>query len=122
VAQKPDFANLIVESINFGINNFELYCGAHTRSKKKIEPVAIDWKKLDDKQKSDLVDLIFDHLCVVFGVKLLSKIKGYVSTEVDAKLSFDKKETIKRALRIIALYEQSGISSDRILIKIASTW
>jgi len=55
-------------------------------------------------------------------VKLLEKIKGYVSTEVDARLSFDKNETIKRARRIIALYEQAGVSHDRILIKIASTW
>ena len=66
--------------------------------------------------------MIYDHLCVSFGVKILSKIKGYVSTEVDAKLSFDKNETVKRAKRIIALYEQAGVSSDRVLIKIASTW
>ena len=66
--------------------------------------------------------MIFDHLCVSFGVKILEKIKGYVSTEVDAKLSFNKNETVKRAKRIIALYEQAGVSADRILIKIASTW
>jgi transaldolase len=80
VAKNPEFVNLIVDSINFGINNFEVYCGAHNRSKKKVEPVAVSWKSLDEKQKADLVDLIFDHLCVVFGCKLLSKIKGFVST------------------------------------------
>lgn len=49
--------------------------------------------------------MIFDHICVSFGVKILEKIKGYVSTEVDAKLAFDKNETVKRAKRIIALYQ-----------------
>ena len=66
--------------------------------------------------------MIFDHLCVSFGIKILEKVKGYVSTEVDARLSFDTKETVKRGKRIIALYEQAGISAERILIKIASTW
>jgi transaldolase len=55
-------------------------------------------------------------------VKILEKIKGYVSTEVDARLSFNKNETIKRAKRLIALYEQAGVSTDRILIKVATTW
>lgn len=53
---------------------------------------------------------------------MLEKIKGFVSTEVDARLSFNKNESIKRAKRIIALYEQAGVSTDRILIKLASTW
>lgn len=66
--------------------------------------------------------MIYDHLCVSFGVKILEKIKGFVSTEVDARLSFNKNETIKRAKRLIALYEQAGVSTDRILIKIATTW
>jgi len=59
---------------------------------------------------------------VSFGVKILEKIKGFVSTEVDARLSFNKNETIKRAKRLLALYEQAGVSTDRILIKIATTW
>lgn len=57
-----------------------------------------------------------------FGKKILEKVKGYVSTEVDAKLSFDKNETVKRAKRIINLYEESGVDTSRVLIKIASTW
>lgn len=66
--------------------------------------------------------MIYDYLCVSFGVKILEKIKGFVSTEVDARLSFNKNETIKRAKRLLALYEQAGVSTDRILIKIATTW
>ena len=66
--------------------------------------------------------MIFDHICVSFGCEILKRIKGYVSTEVDAALSFNKNETVRRAKRIIALYEQAGVSSDRVLIKIATTW
>ncbi len=87
-----------------------------------MEEHRVSWEKLSEEQQNDLVELIYDHLCVSFGVKILEKIKGYVSTEVDAKLSFNKNETIKRARRLIALYEQAGVSTDRILIKIATTW
>lgn len=57
-----------------------------------------------------------------FGVEISKLISGYISTEVDARLSFDKKTTIDRAKRIIKLYEEAGVDKSRILIKIASTW
>lgn len=98
-----------------------MHCG-HGRAKKKTEPVAVSWKGLDENQRADLINLIFDHICVSFGVKILEKIKGYVSTEVDAKLAFDKNETVKRAKRIVALYQEAGVDTSRILIKVASTW
>lgn len=50
------------------------------------------------------------------------KVPGYVSTEVDARLSFNTEETIKRARKLIKLYEEKGISKDRILLKIAANW
>lgn len=63
-----------------------------------------------------------DKLSVNFGLELLKLIPGKVSTEVDARLSFDTQATIERAHRLIELYEQNGASRDRILIKIAATW
>jgi len=63
-----------------------------------------------------------DKLAVNFGAKILALIPGRVSTEVDARLSFDTAATVTKAHEIIELYRQAGISSDRILIKIASTW
>lgn len=63
-----------------------------------------------------------DHLLVEFGSEILKIVPGRVSTEVDARLSFDKEATIKKALHIIDLYQKKGIHKDRILIKIASTW
>ena len=68
------------------------------------------------------LDCAMDKLMVNFGVEILKIIPGRVSTEVDARLSFDTQATIVKALRIIHLYEQCGIPKDRILIKIASTW
>jgi transaldolase len=63
-----------------------------------------------------------DEVSVAFGLEILKIVPGRVSTEVDARLSFDTKATVARARGIIALYEAAGISKDRILIKIASTW
>ena len=71
---------------------------------------------------SDVVKESLDELCVVFGKEILKLIPGRVSTEVDARLSFDTSATIEKARKIIAKYNQAGISNDRVLIKIASTW
>ena len=71
---------------------------------------------------SDVVKEALDELCVVFGKEILRLIPGRVSTEVDARLSFDTEATIAKARKIIGKYNQAGISNDRVLIKIASTW
>ncbi len=68
------------------------------------------------------LDVVMDHLLVRFGVEILKTIPGRVSTEVDARLSFDTTATVARARRIMALYADQGIARDRVLIKIASTW
>ena len=69
-----------------------------------------------------LIERTIDILTVKFGVEILKLIEGRVSTEVDASLSFDTEATIAKAKELLALYDQYGINSDRILIKIASTW
>ena len=65
---------------------------------------------------------VIDRLLVRFGCEILSLIPGRVSTEVDARLSFDTSATVSRAERIIELYQAEGIHIDRVLIKIAATW
>jgi transaldolase len=65
---------------------------------------------------------IIDHLFIGFGRRILELIPGRVSTEVDARLSFDTEATDAKARRLIDLYERAGVSRDRVLIKIASTW
>ncbi|EAW36348.1 transaldolase [Lyngbya sp. PCC 8106] len=71
---------------------------------------------------SDVATLAFKRLAVAFGLKILEIIPGRVSTEVDARLSYDTDATIAQGRELIAQYEAAGISRDRILIKIASTW
>lgn len=75
-----------------------------------------------DAQASQVASLAFDRLAVSFGLKILEIIEGRVSTEVDARLSYDTESTIAKAREIIAQYEAAGISKERVLIKIAATW
>lgn len=72
--------------------------------------------------QNDAIDAVIDHLAVLFGHRILQLIPGRVSTEVDARLSFDTQATMARARHLIQLYDDAGISRERILIKIASTW
>jgi len=75
-----------------------------------------------DASQKDVVTLAFDRLAVSFGLKILQVIPGRVSTEVDARLSYDTEGTIKKGRELIAQYEAAGVSKERVLIKIASTW
>jgi len=72
--------------------------------------------------KGQPLDVVMDHLLVRFGCEILKTIPGRVSTEVDARLSFDTASTLSRARRLMSLYEAQGISRQRVLIKIAATW
>ncbi|KAH7113204.1 putative transaldolase [Dendryphion nanum] len=96
-SKKPEYAKLIDEAVKYG--------KAHGGS------------SVDDK-----VDATLDALLVQFGKEILKIIPGKVSTEVDARFSFDTEASVNKALRIIDLYKEQGIGKERILIKIASTW
>jgi transaldolase len=72
--------------------------------------------------RRDPVDAIVDQLLVHFGREILKEVPGRVSTEVDARLSFDTAASVARAHRIMALYEAAGVGRERVLIKLASTW
>ena len=72
--------------------------------------------------KQQSLETIMDEISVTIGNEILQLVPGYVSTEVDARLSFDQQRTEAKARALIELYEQAGWSKDRILIKIASTW
>ncbi|ORX53700.1 transaldolase [Piromyces finnis] len=95
-SQKPQYAYLIDDAIKYA------------KSKTENQEEQIAWAA--------------DKLIVNFGAEILKIIPGRVSTEVNAKLSFNKAATIEKAKRLIALYEEAGVSKDRVLIKIASTW
>lgn len=100
-AQMPQYKSLLKEAADY------------TREYKKKNPSA---------SEADVLGLMIDRCAVNFGTEILKIVPGYVSTEVDARLSYDVANNIARARRIIAMYESRNISRDRILIKLASTW
>ena len=74
------------------------------------------------KPESERLEFCLDRLAVNFGLEILKIVPGRVSTEVDARLSFDTEGTIAKARKLISMYEAAGINRERILIKIAATW
>jgi transaldolase len=83
---------------------------------------AKSWAQAQGGNGQQIMDNTCDYLAVAIGKEVLSAIPGRISTEVDSRLSFDTAATVARAKHIIDLYAQQGISKDRVLIKIASTW
>jgi len=99
-----------------------LYKAAQMPHYKALLDEAIATGQSESGDHASQVDGVVDRLFIAFGKEILQIIPGRVSTEVDARLSFDTEATIKKAHRLIALYEADGIDRKRILIKIASTW
>lgn len=83
---------------------------------------ALEWGKKRGKTQEQQVAEACDKLAVNFGAEILKSIPGRVSTEVDARLSFDKEKSIEKARHLVDLYQQQGIEKSRILIKLAATW
>jgi transaldolase len=91
---------------------------------KIVDDVLLDAKKQlgENAEDAKIAQLAFENLAVAFGKKILQIIPGRVSTEVDARLSYDTEKTMAQARSIIKKYESAGVGRERILIKIASTW
>ncbi|MCE9677996.1 transaldolase [Shewanella sp. AS1] len=83
---------------------------------------AIEWAKGQSDDLAQQVEDAGDKLAVNIGVEILKIVPGRISTEVDARLSFDKAASIEKAHKLIKLYQEAGIDKSRILIKLASTW
>ena len=95
-ASKPEYALLMDEAVAYAVQH--------------------------EKAAEARVELALDKLAVNFGAALTRIVPGYVSTEVDARLSFDTAGTLRRGERLIALYREAGVDPARILIKVAATW
>ena len=83
---------------------------------------AKQWADAQGGSNQEILSNMTDRFAVSIGREILNIIPGRISTEVDARLSFDTNATAERARKLIGMYEEAGISKDRILIKIASTW
>ncbi len=95
-AEKPEYQHLLEEAVAFG--------------------------KKENGSKEHIIDRMMEKVFVNFGLEILKVVPGRVSTEVDARLSFDVEGSIAKGKRFIALYEAAGIPRERILVKLASTW
>lgn len=83
---------------------------------------AVNIAKKSGSTLTEKVESALDLTCVLFGKEILNIVPGRVSTEVDARLSFDKEASVEKAKKLISMYEELGISRNRVLIKLASTW
>ncbi|KAH8701773.1 transaldolase [Talaromyces proteolyticus] len=123
VCDSGDFATIGKYKPQDATTNPSLILAASKKSEyAKLIDVAVEYGKAHGKTVDEQVDATLDRLLVEFGKEILKIIPGKVSTEVDARYSFDTKASVDKALHIIELYKSIGISKDRILIKIASTY
>lgn len=123
VCDSGDFATIAKYKPQDATTNPSLILAASKKAEyAPLVDAAVEYGKQHGNTLEEKVDATLDRLLVEFGKEILKIVPGKVSTEVDAKLSFDKQASIDKALHIIDLYRSIGISKDRILIKIASTW
>ncbi|KAI0172460.1 transaldolase-like protein [Hypoxylon sp. FL1284] len=123
VCDSGDFATIGKYKPQDATTNPSLILAASKKAEyAKLIDSAVAYAKGKGGDVDTQVDASLDRLLVEFGKEILKIIPGKVSTEVDARFSFDTKASVEKALHIIDLYKEQGISKDRILIKIASTW
>src|SRR5881296_3198538 len=123
VADTGDFATLKTYTPSDATTNPSLiFKAAQMPEYKYVVDHALAEARKANLNKEATAKNVMDLLLVLFGVEILKLIPGRVSTETDARLSFDTPGLVEKARRFISLYEQNGIPRERILIKIASTW
>lgn len=123
VADTGDFESMKAYQPQDATTNPSLILQAASKDEyKHLVEKAVSELKSSQLGGADLLDATLDRILVLFGMEILKIVPGRVSTEVDARLSFDTEGTIDKARHLIAAYEKEGHSRERILIKIASTW
>ena len=123
VADTGDFASIEAYKPTDATTNPSLiYAASQDEKYKSLIDDAIGFAKNASADKHVRLSKAMDKLAVNFGLEILKIVPGRVSTEVDARLSFDTEATVKKARELISLYAADGISRERILIKVASTW
>lgn len=133
LAQLKQFTRVVADTGDFeSINQYKpidattnpslIFASAQDPKYRHLMEEAIQFASKATPDKSKRLGLCLDRLSVNFGLEILKIVPGRVSTEVDARLSFDTEATITKARHLIAMYEAAGIDRNRILIKVASTW
>jgi len=123
VSDTGDFESIKKYQPQDATTNPSLIYSAYQLSQyKSLVDDAINYGKSKGKNDAEKVSIAMDKLAVNFGAEILKIVPGRVSTEIDARLSFDQEGSIKKAKDIISLYKEVGVDKERILVKLASTW
>ncbi|MDO9152264.1 MAG: transaldolase [Paludibacter sp.] len=123
VADTGDFKSIeVYKPVDATTNPSLIYAASQDPKYSALIDDAISFGLSTSTNKAEQLSKAMDKLAVNFGLEILKIVPGRASTEVDARLSFDTEATVRKAREIIALYESAGISRERVLIKIASTW
>ncbi|MFO7668760.1 MAG: transaldolase [Bacteroidales bacterium] len=123
VADTGDFENMRqFRPLDATTNPSLIYAAARKPEYSHLVKQAVEYGRNDGGSKRKQLESAMDMLSVLFGMEILKIVPRRVSTEVDARLSFDMEASVLRAGKLVGLYEANGISRERILIKLASTW
>jgi transaldolase len=123
VADTGEFAKIAALAPQDATTNPSLiYAAAQRPEYAALVQDAVDYARAQAPAGAERAALALDKLAVNFGVEISKLVPGYVSTEVDARLSFDRAGSLARARRLSALYRAAGVPAERVLIKLASTW
>ncbi|XP_062136812.1 probable transaldolase [Drosophila sulfurigaster albostrigata] len=123
VADTGDFEAINIYKPTDATTNPSLILSASTMERYQyLVRSAVDYGKSKAGSLENQVAEAMDYLCVLFGCEILKIVPGRVSTEIDARISFDTEKSVAKALKLIDLYKSFGIDKERILIKLASTW
>jgi transaldolase len=123
VADTGDFASIQqYKPVDATTNPSLIYAASIDPQYRYLIDDALHYAKQTTRDKREQIIVALDKLAVNFGLQILNIVPGRVSTEVDARLSFDTERTIEKAHTLIGLYQAAGIDKNQILIKVASTW
>lgn len=123
VADTGDFESMkAYQPVDATTNPSLIYKSAQDERYSRLIDDAVAYAKKRTSSRDEQMDVCMDKVAVNFGMEILDIVPGRVSTEADARLSFDTEGTIEKARNLIRLYEEAGADRNRILIKVASTW
>ena len=123
VADTGDFETIVqYKPVDATTNPSLIYAAAQKPAYRNLMERAIEAGRSAGGTDNEVMAHTLDMLAVLFGLEILKIVPRRVSTEVDARLSFDREATIKKAEKLIHLYEEHGIPREKVLIKVASTW
>lgn len=121
-AEHPDYENHIKEAVHYGKTQFHNFAKAHVSYAEEKDAKEFDYSKLCDEGKRKFRLFVFEKLTVSIGTEIVKLIPGWVSSQIDPRLAYDYEGMLGSARRMAKHYEIAGVSRDRFMIKVPSTW